>query len=112
MTRIEDLQKYSKEQLKIERLGHLEEGEKGDLTFSYDRDFQPGDIVKHFKGGLYKIIDFGTNTETDEKMVVYQSLKDQRVWIREYDMFTSVVDRLKYINFLQPYRFIKVKINV
>lgn len=111
MTSIEDIER-KKEQFKIERLGRLEEGEKGDLTFSYDRDFRPGDIVKHFKGGLYKIIVFGTNTETGEKMVVYQSLKDQRVWIREYDMFTSVVDRLKYINFLQPYRFIKVKINL
>jgi len=112
MTRIEDLQKYSKEQLKIERLGHLEEGEKGDLTFSYDRDFQPGDIVKHFKGGFYKIIAIGTNTETEEKMVVYQSLKDQRVWIKPYDMFISKVDREKYPNANQSYRFIKVRITV
>lgn len=112
MMSIKDVYEHSKEQLKIERLGRLEEGEKGDLTFSYDRDFQPGDIVKHFKGDLYKIIAFGINTETEEKMVVYQSLKDQKMWIRGYDMFTSQVDRLKYINFLQPYRFIKVKINV
>lgn len=112
MTRIEDLQKYSKEQLKIERLGHLEEGEKGDLTFSYDRDFQPGDIVQHFKGGFYKIIAIGTNTETEEKMVVYQSLKDQRVWIKPYDMFISKVDREKYPNANQSYRFIKVRITV
>lgn len=111
MTSIEDIER-NKEQFKIERLGRLEEGEKGDLTFSYDRDFQPGDIVKHFKGNLYKIIAFGTNTETEEKMVVYQGLKDQKIWIRGYDMFTSQVDMLKYINFLQPYRFIKVKINV
>lgn len=112
MMSIKDVQEHSKEQLKIERLGRLEEGEKGDLTFSYDRDFRPGDIVKHFKGDLYKIIAFGTNTETEEKMVVYQGLKDQKIWIRGYDMFTSQVDWLKYINFLQPYRFIKVKINV
>lgn len=105
----EDMQENGKERLKIERLGHLEEGEKGDLTFSYDRDFQPGDIVEHFKGNLYKIVAFGTNTETEEKMVVYQSLKDQKIWIRGYDMFTSQVDRSKS---LQPYRFIKVKINL
>lgn len=110
MASSEDMKENGKERLKIERLGRLEEGEKGDLTFSYDRDFQPGDIVKHFKGDLYKIIAFGTNTETEEKMVVYQGLKDQRVWIRPYDIFISKIDREKYPNAYQPYRFIKVKI--
>ena len=98
--------------INVEILGHVEQRENGATTFIYDRDFQLGDIVKHFKGNFYKIIAIGTNTETDEKMVVYQGLKDQKIWIRGYDMFTSQVDRLKYINFLQPYRFIKVKINV
>lgn len=64
----------------------------------------------HFKGGFYKIVAIGTNTETEEKMVVYQSLKDKRVWIRPYDMFISEVNREKYSNTYQPYRFIKVKI--
>lgn len=96
--------------IEVERIGHIEQGEKGDLTFTYDRDFQPGDTVQHFKDGFYKIVTIGTNTETEEKMVVYQSLKDQRVWIRPYDMFISKVDREKYPNAYQPYRFIKVKI--
>lgn len=61
-------------------------------------------------GGFYKIVAIGTNTETEEKMVAYQNLKDQRVWIRPYDMFISKVDREKYPNAYQPYRFIKVKI--
>ena len=94
----------------IQILGHIEQGEKGDLTFTYDRDFQPGDTVQHFKGDFYKIVAIGTNTETEEKMVVYQSLKDQRVWTRPYDMFISKVDREKYPNAYQPYRLIKVKI--
>lgn len=80
------------------------------MTFTYDRDFQPGDTVQHFKGDFYKIVAIGTNTETEEKMVVYQSLKDQRVWTRPYDMFISKVDREKYPNAYQPYRLIKVKI--
>ncbi len=97
--------------MNVEILGHIEQGEKGDLTFTYDRDFQPGDTVQHFKGGFYKIV-IGINTETEEKMVVYQSLKDQRVCIRPYDMFISKVDREKYPNAYQPYRLIKVKITV
>lgn len=99
--------------MNVERMGHIEPSEKGDLTFTYDRDFQSGDIIQHFKGGFYKIVTIGTNTETEEKMVAYQSLKDQRVWIRPYDMFISIVDREKYQNVHhQPYRFIKVKITV
>jgi len=96
--------------MNVQILGHIEQGEKGDLTFTYDRDFQPGDTVQHFKGDFYKIVAIGTNTETEEKMVVYQSLKDQRVWTRPYDMFISKVDREKYPNAYQPYRLIKVKI--
>ena len=92
--------------MNVQILGHME----SNSVFMYDRDFQPGDTVQHFKGGFYKIIAIGTNTETEEKVVVYQSLKDKRVWIRPYDMFISKVDREKYPNAYQPYRLIKVKI--
>lgn len=97
--------------MNVQILGHLKSNGADDL-FVYDRDFQPGDTVQHFKGGFYKIVASGINTETEEKMVVYQSLKDQKVWIRPYDMFISKVDREKYPNAYQPYRLIKVKITV
>lgn len=93
----------------VQILGHMESNRVDDL-FVYDRDFKSGDTVQRFKGGFYKIVAIGINTETEEKMVVYQSLKDQRVWIRPYDVFISKVDREKYPNIHQPYRFIKVKI--
>lgn len=92
--------------MNVQILGHME----SNGVFMYNRDFKPGDTVQHFKGGFYKIVAIGTNTETEEKMFVYQSLKDQRVWIRPYDMFISKVDREKYPNVYQPYRLIKVKI--
>ena len=62
------------------------------------------DIVRHFKGGLYKILAFSTHTETNEKLVTYQSLTDHRVWTRPYDMFMSKVDREKYPDATQEYR--------
>ena len=65
--------------MNVEILGHMQSNGVDDL-FMYDRDFRPGDTVQHFKGDFYKIVAIGTNTETEEKMVVYQSLKDQRVW--------------------------------
>lgn len=97
--------------MNVEIIGHFELN-GADGKFVFDRDFQPNDIVKHFKGGFYKIITFGINTETEEKMVVYQGLKDQKVWIRPYNMFISKVDTEKYPNAYQPYRLIKVKITV
>lgn len=92
--------------MNVNILGHTE-----DDHFIFDRDFRLGDTVQHFKGGFYKIIVVGINTETEEKMVVYQGLKDQKVWIRPYDLFISEVDRKKYPDAYQPYRFIKVKIS-
>lgn len=97
--------------MNVEILGQFESN-GADYKFVYDRDFQQNDIVEHFKGGFYKIITFGINTETKEKMVVYQGLANQKVWITSYAMFASMVDREKYPNTDQPYRFIKVKIAV
>lgn len=94
--------------MNVEILGRMQ----SNGVFMYNRDFKPGDTVQHFKGGFYKIVTIGINTETEEKMVVYQSLKDKRVWIRPYEMFISKVDREKYPNADQSYRFIKVKITV
>lgn len=92
--------------MNVQILGYME----SNGVFMYNRDFKPGDTVQHFKGGFYKIVAIGTNTETEEKTVVYQSLKDQKVWIRPYEMFISKVDKDKYPNAYQPYRLIKVKI--
>lgn len=98
----------SDENMKVELLGHVELNGVNDF-FAYDRNFQPGDVVKYFKGGLYTIVAIGTNTETEEDMVVYKSLKDREVWIRPYDMFASKVNKKTYPNTHQPYRFVKVK---
>ena len=68
--------------INIEILGHMQKnGIGGSYLFIYDRDFQPGDTIQYFKGGFYKIIAIGTNAETEEKMIVYQSLKDKKIWI-------------------------------
>lgn len=74
----------------------------------YDRNFQVGDTVQHFKGGLYKIVALATHTETKEILVIYQSIKDRKTWARPYAMFTSEVDKDKYPDVKQKYRLIKV----
>lgn len=66
-----------------------------------------GDVVKHFKGGYYLIISMYAldSEDTSKQYVVYQSLENKQIWIRNYDMFMSKVNKKKYPNVKQKYRF-------
>lgn len=65
-----------------------------------------GQIYKHFKGSLYRIVAIAVHTETSDKLVVYQSIeKPERVFARPLDMFMSEVDRLRYPLVKAKYRF-------
>ena len=65
-----------------------------------------GRKVRHFKGMEYLILNIAEHTETGEEMVVYKALYDEgKVWVRPLSMFSEPVDKIKYPNIEQYFRF-------
>ena len=64
-----------------------------------------GALYKHFKGGIYRVTDIATHTETGESLVIYMNTETRQVYARPFAMFVSKVDREKYPDATQEFRF-------
>ena len=77
-----------------------------------ERKIEIGKKYRHFKGNLYKVVDIAFDSESndeDTKVVIYEALYgEHRHWARPYDMFNSLVDKEKYPDVKQKYRFEEV----
>lgn len=63
-------------------------------------------IYKHFKGKYYIVEDIGIDSETLEEKVIYRALyDDNKLWIRPLSDFISKVDKEKYPDVKDIYRF-------
>lgn len=72
---------------------------------------RPYEIYRHFKGMQYQILSIATHSETSEQMVVYQQLYAPfGVYVRPLAMFMSKVDKEKYPQIQQEYRFERVQV--
>ena len=95
----------------------MPDNNSGNFKSSETRDIRVGDIVRHFKREwvdektseyLYKVLAFAQHTENGEQLVVYQAMYAPfKICARPYDMFMGEVDKEKYPNVIQRYRFEK-----
>ena len=60
---------------------------------------------RHFKGHMYKVLCIGKDSETLKEVVIYRNIDTNEVWVRPLDMFSSLVDKNKYPEVKQKYRF-------
>lgn len=70
-----------------------------------EREVKIGSTYRHFKGHVYVVMGVGKDADTLEEKVVYQNVDNKDIWIRGKDDFLSLVDRKKYPDVNQEYRF-------
>ena len=70
-----------------------------------ERRVEVGQVYRHFKGNVYEVIALAVNADNREEVVVYKSLNKDKVFVRSYRGFVSEVNKEKYPDVAQKYRF-------
>lgn len=68
-----------------------------------------GKIYRHYTGREYRVLMIARDSETKKDVVIYEAQHGRHlIWARDYDMFNALVDKDKYPNCSQKYRFEQV----
>lgn len=76
----------------------------------YDRPIPaPYEQYHHFKGKDYQVIALATKEDDGQELVIYQALyADHKIWARSLESFLGKVDRVRYPDASQQYRFERI----
>lgn len=70
-----------------------------------ERVITVGKTYKHFKDKMCRVLMIARDSETLRDVVIYEELENHTIWARDYHMFNSLVDKEKYSDVKQKYRF-------
>lgn len=57
-------------------------------------EIRPGQIWRHFKGGVYRVVDLAKHSEMGEELVIYtEEFRGETVWARPASMWMETVER-------------------
>lgn len=74
-----------------------------------DRSVEVGKTYRHFKGKIVEVIAISQDTESPGQYYVVYKCEDGAIWSRPYGIFVGKVDRKKYPDAGQEYRFEEVQ---
>ncbi len=61
---------------------------------AHAREQAPRGLYRHFKGGLYEVVDHVLHSETLEPLVLYRAQYGEHgLWVRPLSMWNEVVER-------------------
>lgn len=74
-----------------------------------ERKIKINNLYHHFKGTYHRVVGIAKDSETLEEKVIYTHEDTGELWIRGKEEFLSFVDKTKYPEATQQYRFEEVK---
>lgn len=86
-------------------LAECEKYFKRKIPVENGRNVIAGQVYRHFKGHIVKVLHISQDTEAPGQFCVVYECEDGSVWSRPYGMFVSEVDHDKYPDVKQKYRF-------
>ena len=77
------------------------------------RDIKIGETYRHFSGNYYRVLYIAIDSVSNEEVVVYEQLGNKHtVWVRPINLFNEKVDKEKYPDCMQIYKFEPISDNL